>query len=123
MCPYPKNDDGDSQTVSAVDPNQKLGPGGKGDKKWMSASEVFLYRIDFENDPDATAPAQRVDIFDALSEKMDPSTVRVLEVGFNGRVYVNVDEETTGSLFETRVKDYAVSNSSAPFDVIVKAGV
>ncbi len=43
---------------------------------------VFPYRIDFENAPSATAPAQRVVITDPLDPNLDWSTLQLTGVGF-----------------------------------------
>jgi hypothetical protein len=41
-----------------VDPNAKTGPNGFGSGGFVSATGSLVYRIDFENEPSATAPAQ-----------------------------------------------------------------
>src|SRR5262249_34471093 len=43
---------------------------------------VLPYRIDFENDATATAPAQRVVVTDQLDAHLDWSTFQFTEVGF-----------------------------------------
>jgi RHS repeat-associated protein len=64
-----------------IDPNQKLGPG-YGEAGYVRADSILPYRIEFENDPDATAPAQVVTIADQLDAKFDWSTFGLIEVGF-----------------------------------------
>ena len=64
------------------DPNSKTGPLGFGSQGFVAPGGVFPYRIDFENAPTATAPAQRVDITDQLSPDLNWSTVELTEVGF-----------------------------------------
>ncbi|MBI5758610.1 MAG: hypothetical protein HZA46_08840, partial [Planctomycetales bacterium] len=73
----------------AVDPNDKIGPAGFGTANFVAASSVFPYRIDFENDARATAPAQRVDVTDQLSPNFDWNTLELTEVGF-GDVLLDV---------------------------------
>jgi len=63
------------------DPNQKLGPG-YGEAGYVQAGSTLPYRIDFENDPTATAPAQVVTVTDQLSSDLDWSTFELTEVGF-----------------------------------------
>jgi RHS repeat-associated protein len=64
------------------DPNAKTGPTGYGTQGFIPLDSVLPYRINFENDPTATAPAQRVVITDALDPNIDLSTLQFTEVGF-----------------------------------------
>ena len=48
----------DTEVVGSADPNQKLGPNGFGPEGFIRSDQLFSYRIDFENDAEATAPAQ-----------------------------------------------------------------
>jgi len=66
----------------SIDPNEKIGPTGFGPERWVGKDKPLLYRINFENLPTATAPAQRVQIIDQLPATLDPRTVRLLEIGF-----------------------------------------
>lgn len=66
----------------SIDPNEKIGPTGFGPERWVAKDKPLLYRINFENLPTATAPAQRVQIIDQLPSTLDPRTVRLLEIGF-----------------------------------------
>jgi hypothetical protein len=68
--------------VLAYDPNAKTGPGGFGPANFVRGDDLFPYRIDFENDASATAPAQRVDVFDQLSADLDWDTFAFTDVGF-----------------------------------------
>ena len=65
-----KGGGGGSDAVNSVDPNQKLGPLGVGNESWAAVGALFNYRIDFENDENASAPAQRVDITDLLQSEL-----------------------------------------------------
>jgi hypothetical protein len=71
-----------------VDPNSKTCPAGFGSQDFIAPSQTFPYRIDFENDPTATAPAQRVDITDQLDPSLDASTFELTEVGFGNNVII-----------------------------------
>ncbi len=75
-------DDDDSGTARPIDPNQKLGPAGFGAAGYVQGDSLIPYRVDFENEPTATAPAQRVDVFDQLDADLDWDTFELTEVGF-----------------------------------------
>src|SRR5262249_7965913 len=64
------------------DPNSKTGPSGFGTPGFISPGQTFPYRIDFENDPIATAPVQRLNITDQLDPNLDWSSFALTEVGF-----------------------------------------
>lgn len=66
----------------SIDPNEKLGPEGFGPERWVAKDKPLLYRINFENLPTATAPAQRIRVIDQLPATLDPRTLRLLEIGF-----------------------------------------
>ncbi len=65
------------------------GPGGYGTDNDVSGTSLLPYQINFENDATATAPAQRVDITDALDPDLDWSTFQLTAVGF-GSTYIAV---------------------------------
>jgi len=65
-----------------MDPNNKIGPSGFGPANFLALDRAFPYRIDFENDVRATAPAQRVDITDRLDPSLDWDTFQLMEIGF-----------------------------------------
>ena len=69
-------------TVAAVDPNSKIGPSGYTESGVTfisgSALTLFPYRINFENSPTATAPAQQVVITDQLDPSLDLSTFQLI---------------------------------------------
>ncbi len=67
---------------AAKDPNQKLGPNGAGEENFVASGALLAYRIDFENDATATAPAQRVTVSDPLSSDLDLDSFEFTEVGF-----------------------------------------
>jgi hypothetical protein len=75
-------DDGDNGPTGPTDPNEKTGPAGFGPAAFVAATETLPYRIDFENDASATAPAQQVDISDPLESNLDWPTCRLTEVAF-----------------------------------------
>lgn len=71
-----------SEPSLSSDPNQKLGPAGFGAAHYVGPGALLPYRIDFENDEDATAPAQVVMVTDPLSDSLDWSTFTLTETGF-----------------------------------------
>ena len=62
--------------------NDMIGPAGFGDAHFLSRHTKLDYRIRFENDPNATAPAQRVFIRSFLDEDLDIRSFRVGSFGF-----------------------------------------
>ncbi len=62
--------------------NDIIGPAGFGDAHFISPEVRFDYRIRFENDPNATAPAQRVFIKSILDEDLDIRSFRIGSFGF-----------------------------------------
>ena len=60
-------DQGSSNIVGSLDPNEKVGPLGWSDTRWLAvADDVFNYRISCENVDSATAPAAMVRMVDTL---------------------------------------------------------
>jgi RHS repeat-associated protein len=66
----------------SMDPNSKTGPVGVGAANFVRGDADLPYRVDFENDAHATAPAQHVDITDKLSPSLDGATLEFTAVGF-----------------------------------------
>jgi RHS repeat-associated protein len=77
-----------SGTAGSQDPNQKLvaGTGSANAMAYVAGEALLSYRIDFENDAQATAPAQVVLIKDKLSDKLDWSSFELAEVGFGAEL-------------------------------------
>jgi len=109
--------DGGAGTSQSVDPNELTGPKGYGDKNYIQDGIVLPYRIDFENDKDATAPAQQVDITNQLDSNLDWDTFELTELGF-GDTFIEVPENT--SEFETTI---SMTYLDATFDVLINAGI
>jgi len=72
----------DVLVVGSGDPNVKITVG-YGDEGFITGDSPLVYTIHFENQPDATAPAQRVVVTDQLSGELDWTTVELLSIGFN----------------------------------------
>jgi hypothetical protein len=62
--------------------NDIIGPTGFGDARFIAGDTLLDYKIRFENDPNATAPAQRVVIRHKLDVDLDPRTFRIGSFGF-----------------------------------------
>jgi RHS repeat-associated protein len=85
-CPGKDGGGGSSGTGTSVDPNGKTGPAGVGNMRFVTDDSPLSYRIDFENDALATAPAQQVDITDQLDASLDWKTFELTEIGFGDQV-------------------------------------
>ena len=88
LHPPPANpgDGGGSNTVNSFDPNGKTANAGFGAEHFVAAEDTLGYRVDFENDPAATAPAQRVDVLDRLSASLDWNTLEFTEAAFGDTI-------------------------------------
>jgi hypothetical protein len=67
--------------VSAIDPNDKLGPRGT-----LCGGQPMVYEIRFENLSTASAAAQRVQLVDVLPTSLDPRTVSLGAIRFGNRI-------------------------------------
>ncbi len=77
------------QAVS-LDPNDIIGPTGFGSEAWVSSSDTLPYMIRFENKADASGPAQRVVITQALDDDLDVRSFRVADFGW-GDQHIELD--------------------------------
>jgi len=75
--------------VVSHDPNDIIGPEGFGEERWVASSATLPFRIRFENEADASGPAQRVVITQQLDEDLDFRTFRVGDFGW-GDVYMHL---------------------------------
>jgi hypothetical protein len=81
--------------VISLDPNNKLGSLGGGDRQYISGDEPLRYVIDFENLRTATAAAQQVSISDQLDlTKVDPNTVSFGPIVFGSTQLIPSAEST-----------------------------
>jgi hypothetical protein len=69
------------------DPNALVGPRGFGDQNFVAANSTLNYEIDFENEPNATAPVQQVVVTQQLDANLDWRTFRLGNFGFSGNTY------------------------------------
>jgi RHS repeat-associated protein len=75
-------------TARAIDPNGKL-TSGFGNQGFVPPATPIIYTIYFENQPTATAPAEKVVVSDPLPGNLDWSTVQLSQIQFNN-VTINV---------------------------------
>ena len=115
--PFDRGDSRSNQPAASTDPNELSGPAGYGPANYVASDSILPYRIDFENDASANAPAQRVTISNMLSPSLDWTTFRLTEIGFGSRLLV-VPPDTRH--FETTV---AVTYDDITFDVRIEAGI
>jgi RHS repeat-associated protein len=101
----------------ALDPNEKDGPAGYGPDRLVARDALLPYRVEFENDSTATAPAQIVTITDQLDANLDWTTFALTEVGF-GDTKIAVPENSQH--FETSVP---MTLDTVSFDVQIEAGI
>ena len=74
--------------VTAIDPNEIIGPAGVGEERYIPGEEPLDYKILFENLPIASAPAQRVEIKNQLNTAhFAPASVLFSEVRFGSTVF------------------------------------
>jgi hypothetical protein len=106
-------DDGDANAETSIDPNSKTAVSGFGPANFVAPDRALTYRIDFENDARATAPAQRVDVSDQLSNKLDWNTFQFTEVAF-GDQFIAIP---SGSQFFHKVVD--VNSGVTDFQVAI----
>ncbi|WAR12068.1 WAPA-like protein, partial [Mya arenaria] len=74
--------DGFVDWVASLDPNDMIGPSGFGAARFISGRNRMTYTIRFENNENATAPAQRVQIEHSYSEFLDDRTFTIGKFGF-----------------------------------------
>jgi len=108
---------GSGGAAGAVDPNQKIGPAGFGGFNHVLAGAQLPYRIDFENESEAKAPAQYVLVTDQLDDRLDWTRFAITEVGFGGQLIV-LPQPTAH--FETVV---TTTQNDREFEVHIRAGI
>jgi RHS repeat-associated protein len=108
---------GSSGSSGSTDPNHKTGPAGFGTNGFITASGTLAYLVDFENETNASAPAQQVVVTDQLNGSLDWSTFQLAEVGFGDQLIV---VPPNAQHFETNVP---VSYLGTNFQVQIEAGI
>jgi len=107
-----------TRTADTGDPNEKTGPAGYGEAAYVAEGTLLAYRVDFENEVEATAPAQRVVITDRLDAGLAWTTFELTEIGFGDHVIV----VPSGSQhFESTVP--MTSGSGKEFELEIQGGI
>jgi RHS repeat-associated protein len=115
--PPPGDPAGGGKPAAPADPNAKTGPGGIGSGAHVDPIRVVPYRIDFENEPDATAPAQFVVVTDQLDANFDWDSFELTEIGFGDQLIVVPPGQQQ---FATRVP---LTQNGEEFEVQIRVGI
>ena len=116
--PSTTNGGKDGSAISTTkDPNAKTGPAGFSTAGFIWPTQTSSYRIDFENEPSATAPAQQVVVTDQLDGNLDWTSFALTEIGF-GDQFISVPVNTQH--FETTAP---MSYNGVDFEVQIEAGI
>ena len=108
---------GNSGIVGSRDPNEKIGPAGFGSAGFVLPNTILPYRINFENDKDASAPAQRVTITDQLNTNVDLKTFELSEIGFGDLI---IAIPPGNQHYQTTVQ---MTQNGKSFEVQIEAGL
>ncbi len=87
FCLLPEVQPAPIRRVTSVDPNDKVGPAGVGEARFISGDPQLSYVVNFENLETASAPAQEVRVTDQLdASKLDLSTFSLGPISFGDEV-------------------------------------
>ena len=106
-----------ARLLGAFDPNDKTGPSGFSSAGFITPYQAAGYRIDFENEPSATSPAQMVTITDQLDTDLDWSTFSLTEISFGDHV---VAIPAGSQHFQTTVP---IVYNGVTFEVQIETGI
>ena len=109
--------DGESPASGSADPNELIGPSGYSSLNYVQAADILTYRINFENEESAAAPAQIVTISNQLSADFDWTTFELTEIAF-GDQFIAVPANTQH--FTTVEK---MTYNGVSFEVHIDAGI
>jgi RHS repeat-associated protein len=115
--PGPGGGAGGTTQRTPGDPNDITGPAGFGSAAFVAKDQTFSYTIQFENKPDATAPAQVVRVTEQLDANLDWSTFQLGSFAFGGQVFfVPAGRQTYGTRLDERNTLGIFVDVSAVFD-------
>jgi len=103
-------------SIRPRDPNDKVSPSGFGDERFITVDSSSQFTINFENVPEATAPAQQVIITDQLSPDLDWRTFQLVEVAF-GDTVVEVFERRSHFVGEVDMENGLIASINAGLDI------
>jgi len=78
---------GKIEVISALDPNEIIGPAGEPTKRWVSVKDRLPYTVTYENDKSATAPAKFVKVVAPIHANMDAASFQLGNFGFNNLTF------------------------------------
>ena len=93
--------------------NDMIGPLGYGDAHFVSADQAYDYTIRYENDPNATAPAQIVVVTHVFDRDLDIRTFRLGSLGFGG-----FTREISYNTAVLQVSSYSISMNDSFFIIV-----
>jgi len=104
--------------VGSFDPNALYGPSGYGQANYVNViGRTFAYKITFENDRTATAPAQTVTITQNLDSNLDWPTFRLTGIGFADH---DIAIPAGTRYYQATV---SMTYNGQTFDVLMEAGI
>lgn len=78
---------GELEVISALDPNEIIGPAGEPTKRWVSVHDRLPYTVTYENDKSATGPAKFVKVVAPIHANMDAASFQLGNFGFNNLTF------------------------------------
>ena len=110
---------GQTKSPTSTDPNAAIGPAGYGSASYVAdtGQTVLPYRIDFENSPTATAPAQQVTITDQLDPNLNANSFQLTGIGWGD---FNLSIPAGSQTYQATVP---MTYNGETFDVVVSAGI
>ena len=107
------NDYNSGKEVKSFDPNDIVGPEGKGTQRYVSRGERLEYTIDFENVTNASASAQKICVTLPQDPNLDWSTLELGEIAMGNRSDLGFVGKKAGSISTglTTTEGYSVRSS------------
>lgn len=107
------NDYNSGKEVKSFDPNDIVGPEGKGAQRYVSRGERLEYTIDFENVTNASASAQKICVTLPQDPNLDWTTLELGEIAMGNRSDLGFVGKKAGSVSTglTTSEGYSVRSS------------
>jgi len=114
-----------SAVIRPIDPSEKLGtigydPNDTPDelrRHFVHPGEPLMYTVFFENEPNATAPAQEVRVVDYLSPSLNWATIELGEVVFGDQVMTDLAGKVSGQFTVPLADSNYIVDVNAQFNV------
>jgi hypothetical protein len=100
-----EEDGTDADVLRPVDPNEKVGPVGWGEERFVAPETDLRYIVYFENLANAAVPAQEVLVTDTLDANLDWTTFRIQGIGW-GDYVLEVPEDADALQARVSIADY-----------------